>query len=346
MKNGIWSGIGLYIFCFIIFIAAVPMRICAKEESGDKIYVAAGNDIITGVDIINSSDTITGVDTTNEVDTIKGVDTTAGTNADDEIQTGAAAEDETDTEDRDETVNMPPHLIQTVTEKDIFESMLELGFLESKVLEKADCEKAYENVKACIVNVSMGNAHGSGVVWDITPEQTIIATNRHVLEYWNSVVSYVHFPQGYYLDAKVLAASKNHDVGFLAIDNDEFEYRELENLRFVCKDIDVFEEMQIGDEIFCLGAQSSKEINDNTINEGVQSADNFYIGSIGDMNRYIDEFGEYMIYGLGYAKPGMSGGGTFDAKGNFIGMISGGTAGAETASVPLPVIIEEYDKIK
>ena len=58
-----------------------------------------------------------------------------------------------------------------------------------------------------------------------------------------------------------------------------------------------------------------------------------------------EEFGAYMIYGYGYARAGMSGGGTFDAKGNFVGMISGGTAESETASVPLICIEEAYAEI-
>lgn len=235
-----------------------------------------------------------------------------------------------------------PHLIQTVTEQDIYEGMLALGLMESKVLSEGDCEKAYENVKTCVVGINMGKAHGSGVIWEMTPTQTIIVTNKHVLEYWNETTSYVCFAQGFVIDADILGTSKDHDVGFLVVDNEQFEYRELEKLCYVRNDMDAYQDMEAGDEIFCMGAQY--DINtDAALNS--QTEEKFYAGSVGDMRRYIDEFGEYMIYGLGYAKPGMSGGGTFDAKGNFIGMISGGTVDGETASVPLPIIIEEYDKI-
>ena len=236
----------------------------------------------------------------------------------------------------------PPHLIQTVSEQDIYESMLALGLLESKVLPKGDCEKAYENVKACVVSVNMGNAHGSGVIWEMTSEQTIIVTNKHVLEYWDEQTSYVGLPQGYVVDAKVLGTSDEHDVGFLVMGNDQFSYDELEKLRYVRKDMEAFNALESGDEMFCMGAEFGADSNDKTTTDNEGS---YYIGSIGDVSRYIDEFGEYMIYGLGFAKPGMSGGGTFDAKGNFIGMISGGTSADETASVPLDVIIEEYDKV-
>lgn len=226
-----------------------------------------------------------------------------------------------------------PHLIQTVTEEDIFEGKLALGFLECPVLAESDCSAAYENVKNCIVRIHMGNAYGSGVVFQITPEHVVIATNKHVLSYWDEPVSYVQFPQGYFTQAEILGTSSEHDIGFLVVDDQEFDYEELEQLRYVHWDMDGYQAMQRGDTIFCTGAGDAME---------ADVADSFYQGSVGDMYYYIDDFGEYMIYGYGYAREGMSGGGTFDSHGNFIGMISGATMGGETASVPLPAILEAY----
>lgn len=226
-----------------------------------------------------------------------------------------------------------PHLIQTVTEQDIFEGKLALGFLENPVLAVGDCGRAYENVKNCIVRIHMGNAYGSGVVFRITPENVVIVTNKHVLSYWEEPVSYVQFPQGYFTQARILGTSAEHDIGFLAVDNQEFDYHELEQLRYVHWDMDSYQAMQTGDAIFCTGAGDGP---------GADGTDSFYQGSVGDMYHYIEDFGEYMIYGYGYAREGMSGGGTFDSYGNFIGMISGATMSGETASVPLPAIIEAY----
>ena len=229
-----------------------------------------------------------------------------------------------------------PHLIQTVTEKDLFEGQLALGFLESPVLTQGDCAAAYENVKNCIVRIHMGNAYGSGVVFQITPERVIIVTNKHVLSYWDETVSYVQFPQGYYVEATVLGTASKHDIGFLAVDNREFEYKELEALRYIHWDMERYQAIKAGDAIFCTGAGDKAE---------ADGTDSFYQGSVGDMNYYIDDFEEYMIFGYGYAREGMSGGGTFDSYGNFIGMISGATMSGETASVPLPAILEAYEDI-
>ena len=225
-----------------------------------------------------------------------------------------------------------PHLIQTVTEQDIFEGMLSLGLLECRVLETNDCEAAYENVKECIVQLHMRNAYGSGVIWEITPERIIIVTNKHVLDYWEDEISYVQFPQGYFTGAEILAVSEEYDVGFLAVSNTEFDYRELEQIRYAHHDAELYQTLCSGEDMFCVGAADAVTI--------------FFQGSIADTWRYIEEFEENMLYCYGYAREGMSGGGSFDGKGNLIGIISGATMTGETASVPLPLIIEVYEEIR
>lgn len=225
-----------------------------------------------------------------------------------------------------------PHLIQTVTEEDIFEGMLSLGLLECSVLETNDCEAAYENVKDCIVQLHMRSAYGSGVVWEITSERIIIVTNKHVLDYWEDEISYVQFPQGYFTGAEILSVSEEYDIGFLAVSNTEFTYQELEQMRYVHYDTECYRALHTGEDMFCVGAVDVGEV--------------FYQGSIADTWRYIDDFEEYMLYCYGYAREGMSGGGSFDGKGNLIGIISGATMTGETASVPLPLIIEAYEEIR
>lgn len=230
-----------------------------------------------------------------------------------------------------------PHLIQTVTEKDIYESMLALGFLECSVLETDDCGAAYENVKKCVVQIRMEKGYGSGVIWDMTPKKIIIVTNKHVLEYWENGVSHVQFPQGNFIQAELLGVSEEYDIGFLAVSNSEFDYQELEQIRYVHYDAQHYQTLQSGDEMFSAGAEDAFS---------AQTTADFFQGSIADTWRYIEEFEEYMLYGYGYAREGMSGGGSFDARGNFIGIISGATMNGETASVPLPLIIEAYEKLK
>ena len=71
----------------------------------------------------------------------------------------------------------------------------------------------------------------------------------------------------------------------------------------------------------------------------------YYEGTVEDPYKYIEDFDAYMLYGHGFAKSGMSGGGAFDGRGFLIGMTTGGTLQNETASVPLPDIIAAYDEV-
>ena len=241
-----------------------------------------------------------------------------------------------------------PHLIQTVTEQDIFEGMLSLGLLECNVLEANDCEAAYENVKDCIVQLHMRSAYGSGVIWEITPEQIIIVTNKHVLDYWENEISYVQFPQGYFTGAEIFAISEEYDIGFLAVSNTEFDYPELEQIRYVHHDAELYQTLHTGDDMFCVGVTDvvdDKENAEHSPNRHDQAMI-FFQGSIADTWRYIEEFEEDMLYCYGHAREGMSGGGSFDGKGNLIGIISGATMTGETASVPLPIIIKVYEEIR
>lgn len=228
---------------------------------------------------------------------------------------------------------LPPHLIRTVTEQDIYEGMLALGYLETPVLETEDCGRAYDNVKDCVVRIQMGKAHGSGIIWEITSDRIIVATNRHVLAYWNEENGYVHFPQGFDVDAQVLGVSERFDVGFVAVDCEQLTFEKLKEIRCARIEMAVYERLGSGDPMFLIDPGSAVE------------TEQYYAGSVEDTNRYIEDFGAYMLYGYCYAKAGMSGGGTFDGRGFLIGMTTGGTPNNETASVPLPDLIAAYEEV-
>ena len=228
---------------------------------------------------------------------------------------------------------LPPHLIQAVTEQDIFEGKLELGYLRTPVLETEDCGQAYKNVKDCVVRIQMGRAHGSGIIWELTSERIVIATNKHVLDYWRDENSFVHFPSKFDVDAWLLGVSGKFDVGFLVIDCGKFTYEELQDFQCARIDTEVYNGLQQGDMMFLIDPGS--ETNEMQ----------YYEGTVGDSYHYIEDFDEYMLYGHGFAQAGMSGGGAFDGRGFLIGMTTGGTLQNETASVPLPDIVEAYEEV-
>lgn len=228
--------------------------------------------------------------------------------------------------------SLPPHLIQTVNARDIYEGMLALELLTCPVLEEADPAAAYENVKDSVVRLDMGTAYGSGVIFRMTADAVIIATNRHVLEYWDEASGVVWFPQGYFVDAAVLGSASESDVGFLRVEGSELGYDVLATFRSVCVD-EAFEsrEEQIGG--FCVGADRSAE--ELLFYEAVLEKEAHYIGL----------FQEDMLYGHGFGKEGMSGGGIFDGHGRLLGLLAGGTYQNEIAGVPADRVMEAYQEI-
>jgi len=229
--------------------------------------------------------------------------------------------------------SLPPHLIQSVSGEDIFEGMIALDLYHCPVLEEPDLEAAFENVKGSVVRIDMGTAYGSGVIFRMTADGAVIATNRHVLAYWREDSGVIRFPQGYYAGARVLGSSKDCDVGFLRVDREEIGLQALSELRSVFAGEGVFSEMRQGQEIFCLGAGREEE---ETI---------FQDAVLEDTDRYIETFGGEMLYGRGFAREGMSGGGMFDGCGRLIGLLTGGTYRNEIAGVPVDQVWEAYWEI-
>lgn len=228
--------------------------------------------------------------------------------------------------------SLPPHLIQTVNAQDIYEGMLALQMLTCPVLETADTADAYENVKNSVVRLDMGTAYGSGVIFRMTADAVIIATNKHVLEYWDESSGVVWFPQGYFVDAVVLGSASESDVGFLRVEGSELGYDALATLRYVCVDED-FESREEQIKGFCVGTDRREQ-------EPV-----CYEAVLEKEERYIGLFQEDMLYGHGFGREGMSGGGIFDDHGRLLGLLAGGTYQNEIAGVPVKKVEAAYREV-
>lgn len=229
--------------------------------------------------------------------------------------------------------SLPPHLIQSVTAEDFYRGMLAFDLADCPVLAEKDREKARENVRGSVVRIDMGNAYGSGVIFRLTEEGLIIATNRHVLDYWQEEVGVIRFPQGFYASAQSLGSARDCDVGFLKVESGELGMDTLLNLRSVPVDEEAWQLLSTGDEVFCLGAD--READELVYQEAV----------VAEKERYIDTFDGEMLYLHGFAKEGMSGGGIFDGYGHLIGLLAGGTWRGEVAGVPVDQVMAAYREI-
>lgn len=230
-------------------------------------------------------------------------------------------------------LSLPPHLIQSVSEQDIYEGLVALDMLRCPILKEENPEAACENVIDSVVRIDMGKAYGSGVIFRLTEDGVVIATNRHVLVYWNEDTGAVCFPQGWYVSARMLGSSQSCDVGFLQVDKEELGLEELMELRSVSVDKTVYDSLQKGAAAFCLGA-------DRALDETL-----YQEARVEETDRYIEIFGGEMLYARGFAKEGMSGGGIFDGYGHFIGLLAGGTWQNEIAGVPLGEVERAYREI-
>lgn len=228
-----------------------------------------------------------------------------------------------------EEPSLPPHLIQSVSDEDIFEGMLALDLFHCPILEEPDLEAAYENVRDSVVRIDMGKAYGSGVICWMTEEGAVIATNRHVLDYWREETGVVRFPQGYYAGARMLGSSEICDVGFLLVEKEEIGLRAFSGLRSALAD-GIYGGLRVDEEIFCLGA--GREEDEMLFEKAV----------LKETDKYIETFGSEMLYGRGFAREGMSGGGMFDGCGRLIGLLTGGTDRNEIAGVSVVQMLEAY----
>lgn len=191
---------------------------------------------------------------------------------------------------------------------------------------------AYDRVKRGIVRIDVDGLYGSGVIWEMGEEEVVIASNRHLLETWDEG-SFVTFGNGKKAGGEIVGLSEKSDIGFVSVEIEDIGYEAALGLRAVEQSEAVYKSMDAGERIFIVGSS-----------DGV--GETMYEGTFQNGWWYIEEFDAYMILGFCYGKPGMSGGGTFDACGNFIGMMSGGTGGDEIVSLPVTVMMEEYERLK
>lgn len=232
-----------------------------------------------------------------------------------------------------EEPSLPPHLIQTVRDQDVYEGLAALGMLQAPVLAEADQTAACQNVQDSVVRLIMGKAYGSGVVFRLTADAVIIATNRHVLDRWEDTEGVIWFPQGCFVSAGALGSAEDCDVGFLRVENSEFPMETLLTLRSVPLDEAVCDSLAGGTRVFCLGAD--RMVGETVYQEAV----------VEEPLRYIADFGGDMLYCRGFAKEGMSGGGIFDGYGHLVGLLAGGTYQNEIAGVPLGDVLAAYREL-
>lgn len=229
-------------------------------------------------------------------------------------------------------------LIQATSLEEDYRGAAKLGLLVTRRAVGGEVEEAFENVLCSCVRVKVEGHYGSGSIYKMLEDEVIIVTNRHVLQYWNED-SYVTFFNGRAAGGTLLGVSEEADLGFISIPTAGFTYEELltfRNIRIpqISETETTSEKVSAEDNrIFMIDIASNWNI--PAMMEGI------LIYSY----TYLEDFHTEMLYAKGEAIPGMSGGGVFDAYGNYLGMLTGATLQNELAAVPAETITKEYEKI-
>lgn len=225
------------------------------------------------------------------------------------------------------SVFLPP-LIQVTTPESDYKALAYLGLMNTPVVEEENAQQVFENVLCSCVRIQVEGHHGSGSIYRMLEDEIIIVTNRHVLQYWNED-SYVTFFNGAVGEGQLLGMAEDADVGFISVPTTDFTWQELMNYRNVRQNL----EFVTSDDFLSIDIATD-----------IWNPEMFQ-GEVISPSVYLEDFETEMLYGKGYAKPGMSGGGVFDEYGYYLGMMTGGTLQDEIAAVPAETIIQEYRTI-
>lgn len=243
------------------------------------------------------------------------------------------------TEEHNPWDNRP--LIQTTTFVQEYMDAVKLGAFTMPECRTEAADSLYAEASKCVVRIVMGQYAGSGVIWRMEKEGMVIAANKHLLR--EAAHGSVIFANGIALQAEILYFSPEYDLGFLFIPREELTS---ELLR------DCYEVRRVQE----LSEQAGEYIEGRNIIQiasSQQAAADCYEG-VGKGITFVPEFQAFMLETECFSKAGMSGGGVFDEKGYFIGMIAGGDVKVDasvreaeiTYSIPTWQIEEEYQKLR
>lgn len=183
-----------------------------------------------------------------------------------------------------------------------------------------------ENCSGMMVQLTAGQYIGSGIICGEEEESMIIVTAAHVLSDAADGVQ-ITFVDDWVIDAAEYSISEQADLAVIQVPLKEIPKERLEKYLTVNLDKSVCDKLQANDGCIVMGCKS-----------GV--AEDAYEGVVLEPWIYMEDYGQHMIWVRAPGKSGMSGGGLFDRKGYFLGILSGRSEDDEWAVVPLALVLE------
>ena len=179
------------------------------------------------------------------------------------------------------------------------------------------------------VQLNAGSVFGSGVVLVLNEEEAVIVTARHVVEQSDEVS--ILFSDGSSVQSTDIRKSDCADAAFIRVSTAGLGEDAINACRQVIVNKEEFDALAEDGGIVVMGSVDG-------------TASNAYEGILLNPWVYMEDFEQYMMLARTWAFPGMSGGGVFDQKGYFIGILCGGNDENEIAVLPLSIILSEYEK--
>ncbi len=189
------------------------------------------------------------------------------------------------------------------------------------------------DITRAMVYMENNGAGGNGSIYQITEEEIVIVTTYHLLQ--NGELIPVRFWDNFYAEGRILGFNEKHDVGFVTVPVEEVSEETLQHIECIWKNDRQYDSLEQGDFMAYYFLSY----------DGAFVCSEMHEGSIGDMNYYVEEFDDTLIYNYCEINPGMSGCAAVAEDGSYLGMAIGGYDN-ESAALSIHVIDEVYERLE
>ena len=185
-----------------------------------------------------------------------------------------------------------------------------------------------ETCGGMMVQLEAGRYLGSGILYKQEETSLVILTAAHVLLDVAEVVK-VTFVDGWVAESTDFELSWTADLAVVRVPLDQIPPDQAADYYLANVDKTIYDNILPEDGCIVMGCRT-----------GV--AEDAYEGFVLEPWVYMEDYSQYMMWVSAAGKPGMSGGGLFDKRGHFLGILSGRSEDGEWAVVPLNFVLAEY----
>jgi S1-C subfamily serine protease len=192
----------------------------------------------------------------------------------------------------------------------------------------------------CIVKLQTKQLVGSGIIWGLVEDEdeVHVLTVGHLLKDISADDRPVLPWKGRLIACDSYIKAEHADAALLIFRDKELIKEVKEGACEAVRDKAAYDALRYGDFCVAIGCDGLQYVQGNDEKETLRRQE----GKVLEAWIYMENYGQYMMWTDAEIAPGMSGGGLFDADGNFLGILSGGSEDGQSAIVPLGLILSEF----